>query len=517
MVAKHDLKMTQREVYLPDEKAPWIGEHEASQDLENNTAFFKSKDVIVEPARSFQHIEDCLPSVKDIVRLVMFTTATVIGMTFIFGNLFKILGSVVCSFPLHPTSGLLTSEQKPGASNGLVNGGDTANAGVCPSSGIPTSLSMDFKDSTRFLFTQLSGGTTDSERSSNSVRTVGSIEVRTAAQASRSSIHVDLEMHGSDAQLSSSEVGLEKTDSTLVIRTPRQMPGSVVPSEAACLNISVIISISPGTKLEHFGINSETMAVHFHPGLDYAESRAVETKAQFIPMSTYSRETVIDVESSSVTGSYPLYDLLSIHTSSGSINIDVEPKKASTENVKPAILRLTSNSGSVRAMSSTVSVPDRDYQTTMSTSSGSINANILHGLRTSLRSINGRITADLYPYGHNDSRTDIEVHDTSGSIDITLHSSLSHPAAPLRKLYGYYRGNSGSLNLFYPGHWQGTVEGTTMSGSVDLNWQGLKVVKDKKKGWVKRTIEAVRGEGEGSLVFYQASGSVKLSGESSKV
>lgn len=512
MVVKHNVSMAQGNVFLPDEKAP-LYEDETSHDLENNTALSPFKNVIFKPKRSTQRIEDFLPSVKDILRLVMFTTATVIGMTFIFGTLFKFSGSVVCSFLLHPTSGLLTQEQKPRANHELIYDCDTANAGLCPSSGSPTSLSMDFKDSTRFAFTQLSGDATNPEQNSKNVRTVGSIEVRNAVGASESSIHVDLEIHGSNAQLTSSGVGIEKTDSTLVIRTPSRMSGSSTPGKTACLNITVIISISPGTKLEHFGVNSETMAVNFHPGLDYAESRAVETKAQFNYKSTYSRETIIDVGSVSVTGSYPLYDLLSIHTSSGSINIDVEPKKASTENVKPAVLRVTSNSGSVRAMSSTVSVPDRDYQTTMSTSSGSMNANILHGLRTSLRSINGRITADLHPYGHNDSRTDIEVHDTSGSMDITLHSSLSHPTAPLRKLYGYYRGNSGSMNLYYPGQWQGTVEGTTMSGSIDLDWQGLKVVKDNKEGYVKRTIEAVKGEGEGRLVFYQASGSVKLSGE----
>ncbi len=58
------------------------------------------------------------------------------------------------------------------------------------------------------------------------------------------------------------------------------------------------------------------------------------------------------------------------------------------------------------------------------------------------------------------------------------------------------------------------IRGSTLSGSIDLDWDGLKVVKDEKKGWVKRTVEAVRGEGESQLVFSGKSGSVNLGGDS---
>lgn len=388
---------------------------------------------------------------------------------------------------------------------------------MCSSNVHTASLSLGFSDPRKFAFTQLSE---ELPRSPNQlfdhVRTVGKVEVRNAVQNIGSYIQVDVEIRSSDVRLTSSELRVEKDDSTMVIKTPKQMPVGADSDRAAvppCVNISAVISIAPGAKLENFGLDSETLSVIFHPGLEYAESRVVETKSQFKTMSTYSRETIIDVSSASVTGSFPLYDLLSIHTNSGSININVDPKNASTENVKPAVLRVTSNSGSVRANTATNSVPNRDYQTSMSSSSGSIDAAILHGLRTSLRSINGRVTADVYPYGHNDSRTDVEAHCTSGSMDITLHSSLSHPTAPLKKLYAYYRGISGSLTLFYPAQWQGTVEGTTASGGIDLDWEGLKVVKDGKEPWVKRTIEAIRGKGEGRLVFYSTSGRVTLSGE----
>ena len=393
-----------------------------------------------------------------------------------------------------------------------------AHVDSCQSNAYNKSLSMDFADPTKFSFFQKSQSLRRPGQVSNLLHTTGTIEVRSTEKSSRSDVHVDLNIHGTDPQLGSSNaIAIEKTDSSLGIRTPYRLRSELASdnaNSAPCLHVSVIVTLHAGAKLERLGIDSDTFPVTFHPGLDYAESRIVETRSEFKSTSTYSRETIINVNSASVTGSYPLYDLLSIHTESGSIYTDIQPKNASRENVKPAVLRLTSNSGSIHSSSSLVSVPDRDYHTQMSTSSGSIEAGILHGLRTSLRSINGRINADIYPYGHNDSRTDIEVHDTSGSIDITLHASSTHPSDPLKKLYGYYRGVSSSLNLFYPAQWQGTIAGTTLSGSVDLDWQGLQVVKDGKEGYVKRAIEAVRGNGEGKLEFHETSGSVRLSGES---
>lgn len=295
-------------------------------------------------------------------------------------------------------------------------------------------------------------------------------------------------------------------------------------TQSPCIYVSATIWVAPGTTLETFGIDAETLSVNFFPGLDYAITQSTEIsvysaslsiKANNAPskLSISSRETTIDISSGSVTGSYPLYDLLSIHTDSGSIDITIDPKEASKESVKPAVLRLTSNSGSVRAVTSTVTVPKRDYRADVYTSSGSIDVALLHGLRTSLRSINGRITADLYPFGDNNTRTDIESHCTSGSTDVTLHSSLSHPSAPLKKLFAYYGSTSGSLDLKYPAQWEGIVVGTTLSGGINIDWPGLRIVKDGKKGWLKRKVVGIKGNGEGKLMFSDSSGRVTLSGE----
>ncbi|RYC61982.1 hypothetical protein CHU98_g4220 [Xylaria longipes] len=61
-----------------------------------------------------------------------------------------------------------------------------------------------------------------------------------------------------------------------------------------------------------------------------------------------SRRIVLRSTSNSISGSYPLYDLLSISTESGSISVDVTPHSASSEGPsEPASLQLKSSSGSV--------------------------------------------------------------------------------------------------------------------------------------------------------------------------
>lgn len=387
-------------------------------------------------------------------------------------------------------------------------------------------MSFDFNKPNELAFAQESHDPEHHTHEFNLVRTVGKVEV--VKQDSLSNINIALDIRSSDPQLTSSEsLSIVKSGSALTVKTPRRMSrksSSAGGAELPCIYVAATVSIPLGTTLENLGISTKTLSVTFFPGLDYAITNSTQINAHSSSLSFLadeppsvninSRETIIHVNSGSVTGSYPLYDVLDISTTSGSIDIDVEPKDANEDNVQPAVLRLSSDSGSIRALTSIISVPARDYQTTLKSLNGGIHATLLHGSHTSLRSLNGRINADLYPYGNNNTRTDINTHCQSGSTDVTVHTSLSHPTDPIRKLYSDHHGLSGSLNLWYPAQWQGTVQGSTLSGSINLDWDGLRVVKDEKKGWIKRTVEAVRGKGEGRLVISSKSGSLNLGGDS---
>lgn len=92
-----------------------------------------------------------------------------------------------------------------------------------------------------------------------------------------------------------------------------------------------------------------------------------------------SRSTFINEISSSVTGTFVLHDLLSISTLSGSIDITVVPQPASSSKA-PAELLLNTASGSIKVTMapflhnpSTV-IPDRIFNSSLKSMSGSINA-----------------------------------------------------------------------------------------------------------------------------------------------
>lgn len=358
----------------------------------------------------------------------------------------------------------------------------------------------------------------------------GEINVISSAEIAESAIHTQLEFLVSDASLITPQL-LVATDSALTINCPRfstegnQLPGAAL--NQPYMFIFATIWISPGIILDTLNVSTGSLPIAFHPNLNYTVNGRthISSNSGHItrppsalyeykkPLSTRSRETIIDTGSGSIQGTYSLYDLLSISSSSGSVNVNIEPKDASSTSPKPARLRITTSSGSIQAyvpfLSS--SLPNRTYETDISSTSGSIDATLFHGKRTSLHTSSGHISASLSPYGTNSSRSDLDVHTTAGSIDVAIDSSLSNPSVPLRRFYASYRAGSASLRLRYPAQWEGVIEGETATGSMRINWGGLKIVRDDKS-FVGRSIKGVKGEGEGLSRFQIGAGSVDLSG-----
>ena len=234
---------------------------------------------------------------------------------------------------------------------------------------------------------------------------------------------------------------------------------------------------------------------------------------------TKSRETIIDVSSDSIRGTYELYDLLSIHTQSGSIDISVNLHNASASAPKPAILRLSSASGSIRVRAGSIGssffdkIPQREYQTQVQSQSGSLHITAIHGTHTSLKTQSGGIMASLYPHCSNSTFSAISTSSASGHADITVHPFMNDPSAPLRNMNAEYSYGSGSMNIRYPSTWEGTIQGRTSSGSITVDWEGLKIVKNHI-GAGQREIEAYKGDGKGTLKFRGRSGSMHLLGDS---
>jgi len=96
-----------------------------------------------------------------------------------------------------------------------------------------------------------------------------------------------------------------------------------------------------------------------------------------------SREAYIDVQRSTVSGTFGLRDVLSIKSRSGSMSVDINPKPQFKNRPRPAVLKVESRSGAVNIQypGNTADIPDRDYRSTIISRSGSLSGKILHGKR----------------------------------------------------------------------------------------------------------------------------------------
>jgi hypothetical protein len=221
-----------------------------------------------------------------------------------------------------------------------------------------------------------------------------------------------------------------------------------------------------------------------------------------------SREVIVDVVSGSVTGSYPLLDLLSITTKSGDISIDVIPKCESERHPAPAQLRIKSVSGAVSVGLPQEGIPDRDYQTSVNTISGTISGSFLLDSTTTFDSISGDIDISLLPL-HVSTTSNLDTQSRSGNTDVYVlepvqECSISNVASGdgdtildamhMRHLNSKHSGISGSVKLRYPKAWEGKITAETLSGSISVGGDGISVIRGGKKDIVRREVVAVKGD-----------------------
>ncbi|CAD6572673.1 MAG: hypothetical protein ASARMPREDX12_005361 [Alectoria sarmentosa] len=225
-----------------------------------------------------------------------------------------------------------------------------------------------------------------------------------------------------------------------------------------------------------------------------------------------SRFTVINEMSNGVTGTFVLHDLLSISTMSGSINITVVPQPASSSRA-PAELVLNTASGSIKVTMApflhdpSIVIPERIFNSTLKSMSGSITAALVHNSETTLSTMSGNIAASVYPLRRPSSMSHVDVRCMSGSTSLILHPYLDNPRASLRTLTTDFRGSSGGLHVRLPSTWEGAVMSHLNSGRVRHEWEGLRVLKDGPR------FAATKGNGLGQLNIWASSMDVELVGE----
>ena len=161
-------------------------------------------------------------------------------------------------------------------------------------------------------------------------------------------IRVDVDIYYSDIGMMR-EMKFQPSPQSLAIYTPSHM--SEISSSYPCMYIVATLYVNPAAHLDYLRIGAQSMKVIFHEGLSLDADGlkvAVDAGSVIFPsgdatkMHINSRLIEISTGSGSVSGTYPLYDLLKITTQSGSISVDVDPQEASRLEPKAAVLELHS-------------------------------------------------------------------------------------------------------------------------------------------------------------------------------
>ncbi|MCJ1307208.1 hypothetical protein MMC25_000854 [Agyrium rufum] len=361
------------------------------------------------------------------------------------------------------------------------------------------------------------------------VHTSGQVHVL-PGNVSQPGVLVNVKINVSDKELTEG-VRWWRTSDSLHISMPQRVPAEKVNSTHPCIHLLVYITVGPKVSLRDFRVFTEPLAVQFHDGLNFkGEKLEIQTSSGQITFPNdvknssllRTRDMSITSSSGSIAGGFQLWDLLHMSTASGSMHITLEPRDIDYAQKLPARLELKSSSGSIQASMPAIyretskyvgpAIPDRDYRTQISTRSGDMKVDLLHGATTELQSASGRIKATLTPYGDVGEKSTIEVSASSGNIDVDVMPSISSPKKPMRKLYSSYRFSSGNVAFAYPDAWEGTLVGRLSSGRVSSNWEDLEIINVGRRDPAvdKGRIDGRKGKGEGVIEFDGASGSVLI-------
>ncbi|KAI1120609.1 hypothetical protein F5Y10DRAFT_258054 [Nemania abortiva] len=289
-----------------------------------------------------------------------------------------------------------------------------------------------------------------------------------------------------------------------------------------------------------------------------------------LPQTPDPRRIVLRETSNSISGSYPLYDLLSISTESGSISVAVTPHPASSEDpFQPASLELKSKSGSVHVTFSETfvehqvtsdgvtpnpppphlstieadhddsarydshtnrdssseqnygdrswdaaaqpGIPARDYITSVSTRSASISGTFPLGSHTSLDSQSGSLSGIelvVVPIDKPRPRFLKTVsRDGMQGVRVVVDDFWAvGKNAWWEGMVSTHESRSGSISVEYPDSWEGAIEVDTESGSISVTGRGVEIIREAQSRVIAR-----KGKGRGGKVMARArSGSVNL-------
>lgn len=209
-------------------------------------------------------------------------------------------------------------------------------------------------------------------------------------------------------------------------------------------------------------------------------------------------------------GEFDLLDLLFIHSTAGSINVGIRPQPADKNNPVPAELIIKSHAGKVSVDFPAFNAPERDYRVSIDSNNGPVDGDILHGRHTSVATTSGHIKMQLTPYAADVYASTLRTSSGAGSQDISLLGAVNQPGVPINNMSSAHNTSIGSLVLRYPREWEGTIEGHTRLGSLQLHGGDLDIIHRRCVNKVGRCVLAKKGNGSSTLNFHTGIGSVDI-------
>jgi hypothetical protein len=299
-------------------------------------------------------------------------------------------------------------------------------------------------------------------------------------------------------------------------------------SAQPCLGVYASIEIRQGLKLNDWGLTTGHLDVEVAEGLfarDDGQQQhiylQVAGKSIFNTVSGdckvahwSSRRTIIESISGTISGAFDLLDLLFIKTNSGTIATTVEPKEEDPDYPAPAELSVASNSGTISVrLPLNGTVPKRDYQTRLESSSSTIRADLIHGSSTNIHTNSGGIHVDLLPYIL-DTKNVPSLHTTTNSGTTIINVLPPHivPGESWAEVHTDHKSTStsGTVHIVYPDEWQGLAAAESTSGIISITGKDVKVIDSGSLAGVFRHVLARKGVGKGRVGIKTNSGTIDL-------
>ncbi|KAI5923827.1 hypothetical protein F4810DRAFT_196083 [Camillea tinctor] len=245
--------------------------------------------------------------------------------------------------------------------------------------------------------------------------------------------------------------------------------------------------------------------------------------------------TAIEVRtvSGDISGNWPLSELLGLHSTTGSIEINVTPKERILFSPPRAVLSLSTTSGPISVVEPVHlgQMPLQDYMVDIKSVSGSIHGVAAFGTAVMLESVSNDIIFDLLPVmdqGKLSPWTPAQLQTTTRSgatvvrvLDPVWYGNSSNTAPTMPRLFdcldAWHEETSGNVKLQYPNTWKGNAEVKSTSGRVGINGREVVLVSQQNKfmGADTRVCKGPKGYGEkdepGSRIYaYGTSGDMYL-------